>query len=121
MSTEENKALVRLTLEEAENRRNLSVFDEYVASDCVNYRGPHMLPSRTTAELKQVMADVLSASPDNHVTIHDMLAEGDEVAARWTITRTQGGKRVTISELGIWRIADGKVVETWIIPTMIEE
>jgi predicted ester cyclase len=57
-----------------------------------------------------------------HVTIDDLVAEGDKVAARYKWTGThQGifngipptGKRVTITGLDLWRLRDGKCVEHW--------
>ena len=63
-----------------------------------------------------------SAFPDLHLTIEDMIAEGDKVAMRssWNGTH-QGefmgipatGRRVTVSQIDISRIADGRMVEHW--------
>jgi predicted ester cyclase len=55
-----------------------------------------------------------------HVTIDDMVAEGDKVAARVTMTGTHKGKfmgipptnkKVTVSLITISRIVGGKIVE----------
>jgi predicted ester cyclase len=60
------------------------------------------------------------AFPDMHVTIDDMVAEGDKVAARVTMTGTHKGeimgipptnKKVTFSLIVISRFAGGKIVE----------
>jgi predicted ester cyclase len=66
---------------------------------------------------------VLRGFPDLHVTIEDkLIAEDDMVVARLTLTGTHtgpfagqpgGGQRVRWSSIRIYRIADGKVVETW--------
>jgi len=51
-----------------------------------------------------------------------MVAEGDKVAARWTTSAThQGqfrgvsptGERVEVEAIGILRIAEDRVVESW--------
>jgi steroid delta-isomerase-like uncharacterized protein len=69
---------------------------------------------------KQVILGVRSGLPDVECEIHETIAQGDKVAARWTMRGTQTGelngipptgKRVTLSGITIYRIADGKVVE----------
>jgi steroid delta-isomerase-like uncharacterized protein len=65
---------------------------------------------------------VFSAFPDVRLTIEDLIAEGDEVAERWTIRGTHRGdfmgvpatnKQVTVSGIDVYRYAGGKRVETW--------
>ena len=117
MSTEENKALVRRWFEEVVNKGNLDVLDEicaptYVeAGDVVGPEGP-----------KQYFTEIRTASPDFHITVEDMIAEGDKVAVRWTFRGTHKGeymgiaptgKQVTVTGITIWCIADGKFVESW--------
>jgi predicted ester cyclase len=60
--------------------------------------------------------------PDFHVTIEDMVTEGDKVASRWTASGTHQGEFLGIRPTGnhatwtgitIYRIADGKIVEAW--------
>jgi predicted ester cyclase len=65
-------------------------------------------------------SEMYDAFPDMHVTIDDMVAEGDKVAARTTWTGTHKGefmgvpptnKKVTFSLIVIDRFAGGKIVE----------
>jgi predicted ester cyclase len=95
--------------------------DELVAPDAA-IRTP--LPIRATGPelLKQVWAMLLRTYPDIHLTVHDVIAEGDKVVGRTTVTGThQGdfmgvgptGKSVTYNEMFMFRFADGRVVETW--------
>jgi len=95
--------------------------DEVIAPDA-QIRTP--LPIEATgAELaKEVFAMLLRAYPDLHVSIEDLLAEGDKVVSRNTVTGThQGehmgvpptGKSVTYREIFIARFAGGRIVETW--------
>jgi predicted ester cyclase len=61
--------------------------------------------------------------PDMMVTTEDLIAEGDKVVERWTLTQTHtgepfmgasaSGKRVQVTGISIYRIADGKIVEHW--------
>jgi len=82
-----------------------------------------LLIDATGAELlKQVWAMLLRVYPDIHLTVEDVIAEGDKVVARNTVTGThQGefmglaptGKPVTYKEIFIFRFVDGRVAETW--------
>ena len=120
MSTEENKALMRRFWEGVFNQKNLEVIDEVCTADMV-YHGPTGLIQGREA-FKQFIAMYLNAFPDFHITIEDMVAEGDRVVVRQTTTAThQGelmgipptGKHISISGIHITRVVDGKAVEDW--------
>ena len=53
--------------------------------------------------------------PDIHVTIEDMVAEGDKVVVRnrWTATDSQSGQKIEFRGIVIWRIEKRKIVERW--------
>jgi steroid delta-isomerase-like uncharacterized protein len=64
----------------------------------------------------------VAAMPDLLVTTEALVAEADKVAVRWTVTGTQqgellgipaSGKAVQFKGITIYRLADGKVVESW--------
>jgi steroid delta-isomerase-like uncharacterized protein len=95
--------------------------DEIVDPD-VLIRTP--LPVQTTGAqaLKEVFARLHQAFPDLHVTVEDLVEEGDKVVGRNTITGTHRGeymgipptgKVITYSEIFILRFADGRIAETW--------
>ena len=95
--------------------------DEIVASDAV-IRTPLPIDATGAELLKQVWAMLRRVYPDIHLTVEDVIAEGDKVVARNTVTGTHRGefmgvgptgKSVTYSEIFIFRFADGRVVETW--------
>lgn len=80
--------------------------------------------------LKQVWAMLLRAFPDAHVTVEDVIEEGDKLAVRDTVTAThQGpylglaptGKAVTYSEMFILRFADGRIAQTWGVVDMASQ
>lgn len=82
------------------------------------------VPSDVTGmeALKQVWVTLLRAFPDLHVAIEDVIAEGDKVVYRNTVTGThQGeyrglaptGRSVTYNEIFIIRFADGRIAEIW--------
>jgi steroid delta-isomerase-like uncharacterized protein len=82
------------------------------------------LPTEATGAqlLKEVFAGLLRAYPDLHITVEDLIEEGDKIVSRNTVTGThQGeymgvpptGKSVTYNEIFIARFAAGRIAETW--------
>jgi steroid delta-isomerase-like uncharacterized protein len=72
---------------------------------------------------KQLLATITRAFPDLHHNIKDMVAEGDKVAVRLTVTGThkrefQGippsGKKLSLDEMAFLTIIDGRITEGWI-------
>ncbi|MDT5208024.1 MAG: hypothetical protein QOF67_439 [Mycobacterium sp.] len=95
--------------------------DEIVSPDAA-IRTPLPIDATGAELLKLVWAMLFRVYPDIHLTVEDVIAEGDKVVARNTVTGThQGefmgvaptGKSVTYNEIFIFRFADGRVVETW--------
>ncbi|MFG6200669.1 ester cyclase [Nonomuraea sp. JJY05] len=71
---------------------------------------------------KRIWEVLLRAFPDIHVTVEDLLAEGDKIVARQTVTGTNTGeyrgmlptgKSVTYNEIFIARFADGQITDLW--------
>ena len=127
MSTVEeisNKAIV-MRFEEALSSGDWELIsetiDEIVAPDAL-ISTPLPIDATGAEVLKEVFARLLRAFPDLHVTVEDLIAEGDKVVARDTVTGThQGeymgiaptGKSVTYNEIFIVRLAEGRIAETW--------
>lgn len=55
--------------------------------------------------------------PNVGFKIEDQLAEGDKVASRLTATATRAsdGRDVALYGLNISRIADGRIIEEWMV------
>jgi len=118
MSTEDNKALVRRVIDII-NQKNLDAAHEVIGSDYV-YKAPGSPAMRGPEGFKELIGGYVSAFPDLHMTILDLVAEGDRVVARWTATGTQRGelmgvaptgKQATVVGIIMSRCADGKIVE----------
>jgi steroid delta-isomerase-like uncharacterized protein len=123
MSTEANKAIIRRFFEEAFGQGNLAVLDEIVAPNQVN-GGPGALPGMPSGPegSKMLVTAYRNAFPDLHFTIDEQIAEGNTVVTRWSAHGThQGelagipatGKAATVVGLGVDRIENGKIVESW--------
>ena len=117
---EANKALMRRFIEEVWNKGNFAVADELFHPDHTSPSAPALPPGPEGTKIIATM--FRNAYPDFHMTIEQMAAEDDRVAARFIETGTHEGelfgmpptgKKVKFSEIGILRIADGKIVESW--------
>jgi predicted ester cyclase len=110
MSAKENKELIRRLIEEGNKGKAAAMA---VIDRSIDMRGD-------LKDFKQMESEWYDAFPDMHYTIDDMVAEGDKVAARVTMTGTHKGeimgipptnKKVTVSLIFIDRFAGGKIVE----------
>ena len=113
MSIEANKMLVRRLIEEVWNTGDDCRLAELATPDFAESTKQGNLQTRTWL-------------PDLHHQIEDMIAQGDKVVVRWTISCTHLGELVTpiaripptgkpvkASGIHIFRIADGKIAERW--------
>jgi len=113
MSLEKNKAIVRKFIEEL-NKRNLAVLDEFTALDFVDHTRKVRGRETDFNHGKQAVAKVLKDYPDLHMTIEDIIAEGDKVWGLEKDTWTDSsGKKMDATALFIVRIVNGKIVEGW--------
>ncbi len=120
VEVEQNKALVRRLMQGVYGERNVDVIDEVAAPDFTG-----SIPGRTfesTEAWKAYNRGSLAAFPDFVYTTHDLFAEGDRVALRWTLTGTHlgpygglepTGKRVDVSGIFICQCANGRIVKSW--------
>ena len=117
LSLEKNKALIRKRIEEI-NKRNLAVVDEFIAPDYVD----HTNPLRSLEDIKQFYTKAFNDFPDLQRTIEDIIAEGDKVWVRYKITATDStGKKNELQMVTIYRIVNGKIIESWSVPQTISE
>lgn len=119
MSTEQNKAVVRRFFDEF-NRHNQSAFSEIVAP---NYMldfpgGPGT--AHGLAGLLEATSGFLATFPDLCFTPTTIIAEGEHVAAYWTMKATQQGplgpipgtgKPVSLTGTSLFHLVDGKIAE----------
>ena len=120
----DNKSVVLRSESELWSKGNLAVADELYSPDfvCHFVVGPEW---RGVQGIKDVVARHRRSFPDWDEKVDDILAEGDEVMIRFTSTGTQEGdfegiaatgKKVTIREVAIFRLVDGKIIEQWGMP-----
>jgi steroid delta-isomerase-like uncharacterized protein len=104
------------------NRGDVSAADAVFAPDCIIHMTGVAEPLRGIGPWKELIAGLLRAFPDLHLTVEDQLVEGDRVAFRWSATGTHTGplgaapptgKSVALDGLIVDLMANGKVRERW--------
>ena len=120
MSIERNKAIVRRLFDEVWNTGRLDAIEELYAADYVADYRPYAPLRHGHDAIKGMVERAHIAFPDFHEELEEMIAEGDKVVVRFTITGTQRGqwgplpatgKPVRFEEIVILRFVDGKVAE----------
>ena len=119
MSLEANKATVQHLYEQLFNQGNLSVADEVIAPDFINHAAPPG-SNRGPESMRQLITMLSTAFPDMHYAVEELVAEGDTVVARVTVSGThrgpfQGipptGRSIRQAQMHFIRLRDGKAVE----------
>ena len=115
--SEQNKAVVRRLIEDHWNGKNAALVGEVFAPTASLETPNGVLAGLEGASF--LLQAYATAFPDFHIAIEELIAEDDEVVARWTFTGTHDGPFVGIpatgkpvnapNGIGIFRLADGKV------------
>ncbi len=122
MSVEENKALSRRFYAEVVNQGNLDLIDELVAEDFVEHEQMPGLPTMGPEAVKAAFTMFLAAFPDLHIAADDMIAEGDKVVVRITMSGTHKGefmgiaptnKGFKVQVIDVVAFRDGKATDHW--------
>ncbi len=118
---EQNKVLVRRLMEDDISTGNLAVADEIISPAFIDHTNPPGMQEGIAGH-KAIVTLFRGAFPDLNWGIDEMIAEGDRVVARTTMTGTHlgelfgippTGKQVSMYGVHILRIAGGKIAEHW--------
>jgi predicted ester cyclase len=71
--------------------------------------------TRSREDLRQQITRLRADFPDLRITLDDVIAAGDKVVVRYSLTGTHAtrGKAVAITGINIYQIEAGQVVEYW--------
>jgi predicted ester cyclase len=113
LTLEQMKQFVRDHFDDFVNKRNAAVIRKNMTSDFLDHDGPGGKPTNLTGD-EQMMVGMYKVMPDLHLTIEDMLAEGDKVVCRniWRWT-DPSGKKMQFHGFVLWRFEGDKVAERW--------
>lgn len=115
-----NKELAEQIVDRIFVHQEDAAIDELVSEDFVPHTFGPMPKGREG--LREGMKRAGAGVSEPEFTIHDLIAEGDRVAARMTTSARHtgtfmgiepSGRRYSIEEIHIFRLRDGQLVEHW--------
>jgi predicted ester cyclase len=108
--SEHNKATVRRLITEVLNGGRLEAIDELYT--------PELAPAA-----RRWIAPFRASFPDVHMEVVELIAEGDQVAGRFTCSATHLGEWLghpptgrrfeRVDEVSIFRMRDGRITQVW--------
>jgi predicted ester cyclase len=114
LTTDQMKERVRSHFEDFVNKRNATVIHKNMTPDFYDHDGPGGKPTNAKGD-EQMMLVMYQAMPDLHLTIEEMIAEGDKVVCRniWRWTDVASGKKMQFHGFVLWRFEGDKIAERW--------
>lgn len=122
-----NSGVVRAVFSEIWSKGNVELIPDFFSENYIGHFPGGDIVHGQGALAAEVMAH-RKAFPDWNEEVEDEIMDKDRVAVRFTSrgTNTGGfsgnpptGNRVEISEVAIFRLRDGKIVEQWVFPDML--
>ena len=119
MSAEQNKQIILRFIDELFNKQRVELIDEFLASDYALYHPGSPDPLGRDA-FPEFLAGFPAGFADFHIAVESIIAEGDELAARFVLTGTHRGvfmgveatgKTVVLPGEAFYKMRDGKIVE----------
>ncbi len=125
---ERNKHIVRKMNVEVWNKGNLEIMDELYSPDFVWHFLPNGSETIGLDSLREHVRNHREAFPNWTEEIRHIVAEGDFVMIHFVSRGTNEGsflgnpptgKQIQINEMSIFRIANGKIAEQWLLPDIV--
>jgi steroid delta-isomerase-like uncharacterized protein len=116
-----NIAIVRKFFEVGPSKGDLAAADALLHPE-FSLHTPLPTPGPGIPAMNNVITTCRAAFHGLHVTIDDIMADGEKVTARFTARGTHNGefmglpptgKAITMTGIEIFRIKDGKIAELW--------
>ena len=110
----EMKEIVRNHFEDFVNRRKAEVIRANMTPNFLDHDGPGGKSTGVEGD-ENMMSGMYAAMPDLHLTIEEMIAEGDKVVCRniWRWTDKTSGKKMQFHGFVLWRFEGEKIAERW--------
>lgn len=117
----QNKQLVRESIECVWRQQRVEEVGRFLADDFVDHGAPPGTAPGSVGFADGVRR-ILAAFPDARNDIDDIVAEGDRVVVRWTMTGTHTGdalgfpatgRPIRLAGITISRIVAGRIAEHW--------
>ena len=123
MTDAEIRDIVERFTDLAWNGGDLDLIDELFSTDYVGHDAPRPEPVHGPEGMKDFLRMYHHAMSDAHISLDDVLIDGDKVVTRWTGTGTHDGDLMGIPPTGmavrftgirIFRLDGGQIVEGWV-------
>lgn len=124
-----NRQLVERYFNEVWNQGKVDVLNELLSSDYKNFTPSTPNPPLGPDGLKPIVLAIRKGFPDLHYTIKDIVVTENAVAVRVVMEGTNTGelfgnkptgKKVSVNQIQIETIRDGKIVEHWRVTDELE-
>jgi steroid delta-isomerase-like uncharacterized protein len=121
MTPEQNKDIIRRYFA-AQNEHNLDAAFAFLRSDMQSHNVPGTTGPQGIETARGFFTMMHEAIDGLQTTIHDLIAEGDRVVVRFTVSGTQtgefmgqpaSGQPIAWNLITIYRLEDGKIAEVW--------
>ncbi len=118
----DNAQFIHRWFEEVWNKGRMEAIDEMCHPNAIGHGQAQHKVDIGLVDFKQFARGLRSAFPDIRITIHETLAQGDKVVARWSAKMTHSGhflgfapsgREAEVTGTSIQRIVDGKIAEGW--------
>lgn len=129
-----NKAAVRSLFEDVYSNGNLSALDRLLSKNVRAHESALPAPLEGIAPYRANVERYRTAFPDLKFRVIELIAEGEQVAARWLASGTHSGELLgmppsgrfasDVSGSSVFRLADGKIVEeqsTWDLAGLLRQ
>ena len=102
------------------NENQLDLWNDAMAETYVGHVNTDTIPHRDIG--KGFVGLLLTAFPDLHYTVEDLVTQGEKVVSRWSAAGTHTGdffgmpptnKSVKMIGITIFHVKDGKIAELW--------
>jgi predicted ester cyclase len=132
VDADRNREIVREIIQKGLNEGQLDIADQYMTDD-YKVNAPGLDLPRGPDAFKKAIGLWRGAFSDFTMTIEELVAERDLVVNRFTTRGTHDGmlmgirptgKPIVVRGMECHRLADGKVVESWIgddVPTILNQ
>ena len=114
LTLDQMKQFVRDHFEDFVNKRKADVIHKNMTADFYDHDGPGGKPTGVEGD-EQMMLAMYKSMPDLHLTIEELIAEGDKVVCRniWRWTDPTSGKKMQFHGFVMWRFEGGRIAERW--------
>jgi predicted ester cyclase len=114
LTPDQMKAKVRSHFDDFVNNQKAEVILANMTPDFFDHDGPGGKPTGIEGD-EQMMRAMYGIFPDLHITIEEMIAEGDRVVCRnrWQGTNPKTGRLMEFHGFVEWRFEGEKIAERW--------